>query len=35
MTGEAAALLVPEPVEAGPAVLHHGRVAGGKGRIVY
>jgi maltooligosyltrehalose trehalohydrolase len=35
MAGESAALLVPEPVETGPAVLHHGRVAGGKGRIVY
>jgi len=35
IAGEAAALLVPEAVEVGPAGLHHGRVAGGKGRIVY
>ena len=35
IAGESAALLVPEPVEAGPVSLHHGRVAGGKGRIIY
>ena len=35
IAGESAALLIPEPVEAGPLVLHHGRTAGGKGRIVY
>lgn len=35
IAGEAAAVLIPERVEVGPAVLHHGRAAGGTGRIVY
>jgi maltooligosyltrehalose trehalohydrolase len=33
--GEAAALLIPVAADEGPATLHHGRMGGGKGRIVY
>ena len=33
--GEAAVVLVPEVVEKGPVVMHHGRLGGGAGRIIY